>query len=92
MRKVTYDNTKQLMQNDFSKETDLLKLQEAQRHFRDAYNYLAYFEDYGLTQDSIDRGFIVPIVDNAAKGYSPKDIHMQSNLDRSEERRVGKEC
>lgn len=81
MRKVTYDNTKQLMQNDFSKETDLLKLQEAQRHFRDAYNYLAYFEDYGLTQDSIDRGFIVPIVDNAAKGYSPKDIHMQSNLD-----------
>ena len=73
MKTVTYKNTKQLMQNDFSKETDLLKLQEAQRHFIDAYNYLAYFEKYGLTKDSIDRGFIVPVVDNAANGYSPKD-------------------
>lgn len=81
MKTVTYKNTKQLMQNDFSKETDLFKLQETQRHFIDAYNYLAYFEKYGLTKDSIDRGFIVPVVDNAAKGYSPKDIHMQSNLD-----------
>lgn len=68
MRKVTYKNTKQLMQNDYSKETDLLKLQEAQRHFRDAYNYLANHQNYGLTKDSIDRGFIVSVVDIAAKG------------------------
>lgn len=81
MRKVTYKNTKQLMQNDYSKETDLLKLQEVQRHFRDAYNYLANHQKYVLTKDSLERGFIVPIVDSAAQGYVPKDIHMQSNLD-----------
>lgn len=81
VRKVTYKNTKQLMQNDYSKETDLLKLQEVQRHFRDAYNYLANHQKYVLTKDSLERGFIVPIVDSAAQGYVPKDIHMQSNLD-----------
>lgn len=80
MRAVTYANTKEMIRNNYSEETNLEKLQQAQVFFRDAYNYLCRFEELCLTKDSLERGFIVQVVDSAAKGFVPRDFHMLHNI------------
>lgn len=77
---ANYKNCKKLLGNDFNKENDINKLLQAKVVFVDSYNFTFKHEEYGTTMESLKRGFIVPVLDTGAMGYTPKDSFLSINI------------
>ena len=80
MKKVTYNSIKDILSLDISAVTDIIKLQEIKIQLIDAWNYLNKHEEYGLTKDSLERGFILRISCEYATGFRPRDLYMARNV------------
>ena len=46
----------------------------------DSYNFAFKHDEFGTTKESLERGFIIPIEDSAAQGYTAKDPFMSVNI------------
>lgn len=78
--KMNYNNCKKIIQLDFDKIEDLKKLQEYKVNLIDSYRYINEFEEFGLTKESIERGFIVQVPDISCDSFIPRDKFMSDNI------------
>lgn len=77
---IDFKKCKRILQEDFSNENNVEKLQKYLVNLRDAYNYCFRYEELGLTSEALKRGFIVEIESESASGYTLKDSFMSVNL------------
>lgn len=82
---VTYNSIKKILATDLSKEEDLIKLQKIKINLIDARNMLVKYEDYGLTKESLERGFIQILkcdgdVNGVFKNIAPRELFLEQNI------------
>lgn len=77
---TNFDKCKKILQNDFSSIKDINKLLEYKVCLIDSYNFAFRHNEFGTTKESLERGFIIPIEDSAAQGFSSKDPFMSVNI------------
>ncbi len=79
---IDFNKCKKILQEDFSNENNIEKMQKYLVNLRDSYNYCFRYEELALTQEAIKRGFIVEVESESASGYTLKDPFMSVNLPR----------
>ena len=82
-KEINFNKCKKILQEDFSKENNIEKMQKYLVNLRDSYNFCFRYEELALTQEAINRGFIVRIESESAFGYTLKDPFMSVNLPRA---------
>lgn len=75
-----FNKCKKILQNDFNNISDINKLLEYKVCLIDSYNFAFRYDEFGTIKDSLERGFITPIEDSAAQGYTAKDPFMSVNI------------
>lgn len=80
---IDFNKCKKILQEDFSNENNIEKMQKYLVNLRDSYNYCFRYEELALTQEAIKRGFIVEVESESASGYTLKDPFMSVNLPRA---------
>lgn len=75
-----FNKCKKILQNDFNNISDINKLLEYKVCLIDSYNFAFRYDEFGTIKDSLERGFIIPVKDSAAKGYTAKDPFMSVNI------------
>ena len=73
-------NCREILRNDFSKENSINKLTQYKVLLIDSYNFAYRHDEFGLTKEAIERGFIVPLEDIGGKGFLPSDKFMAVNI------------
>ncbi|MDO5555107.1 MAG: hypothetical protein Q4G09_00190 [Clostridia bacterium] len=77
---MDFNTCKRILQIDYSKITDLSKLQEYKTKLIDAYRYINEHEDLCLTRESIEKGFIKCIPEISIDSFVPTDNFMTQNI------------
>ena len=75
-----FNKCKKILQNDFNNISDINKLLEYKVSLIDSYNFAFRYEEFGTIKDSLERGFIIPVEDSGAKGYTAKDPFLSVNI------------
>ncbi len=82
---VTYNSTKRLLRNDFSKYNDIQLLQKSKVKLLDAYRMTVQYIEFCLAKESLERGFTtIAIADKDIEGVfnniTPVDIFLGENI------------
>lgn len=78
--KMNYKTCRKILSIDYNQINDINKLQEYKVNLIDSYRYINDYKAYGLTNESIERGFIIQVPEVSLDSFIPKDKFMSNNI------------
>lgn len=78
--KIDYKKCKKILSLDFSKISNIEKLQEYKVKLIDSRRFINDFSEFGQTSESLKRGFIIQVPDLSMDSFIPKDKFMTANI------------